>query len=745
MTRPAQRVCSRLVFGALVAVLVVALAPAAWAAPPKIQVTAPLLQFARPGGWVPLHIDISTTEAIDGRAKVIFLDGSDEVPAVTREFTVARNSRKRVVIPVAIPDWGSEIFITLESGRTPFYSKRVPLPPGAMNAGALRVAVVGEEPLGWPLLGQVGAGPVPGHADFALDDGFRSVLVQNLMPSDLPDHWFGYSSVDLLVWRRPDPSGITPEQQEAIRSWIAGGGTAVISLGDNHANWTASPLADLAPLSVVGLERSSSGLGAVWALGGSGLPPRSSADDGPPALPVVQAMPAGDAVVHLSDRSGNPLVMTARPGAGKVVLLTFDVAAGELRGGFDRARFWRELLGLWEPDASVDTFTYDDPESWEARSTGGPRSAGLAGPAVEVPVGTCPSLTAAASAWPPSVDSTSQLEVRGFAGVSSTRGDWWSALSQALGDFKAASPLSLSFIVLFGLLYLLFIGPVDYLVLRRAGKPMLTWISFPVLAIGFSVGAAIVISQQKAGDSETHCLTLVDVMPGPGVERGTSWCSIWASSRADVEVSVPRGKGFALPARHEDFDAYEYGYYTAAITGEDQGLNARSGEAAFAFEAAQWSTSNLRSVWLEPSQAEVLWQRGEDGGPGRVVNRTGMDLLDAWVVDGARWLYVGKLPDGEGRGLVDDGSVAPGGHAWSNPTFARLWPYALEPGEDGVNHLHVGNPGRPMLIAFARQATGHPDFDGLGARDSSTTFVRVQLEPTTFVRVPVEHPTEDSP
>ncbi len=133
------------------------------------------------------------------------------------------------------------------------------------------------------------------------------------MPSDLPVHWFGYSPVDVLVWRRPDPAVLSPEQQQALRGWVASGGTLVLLLGDNHASWAASPLADLGGAQPRSLTPSPSALGILWSLAGSGLPPGASKDpnveDAPPAsgepsLPIVELLPSAGASVRGIKRRG---------------------------------------------------------------------------------------------------------------------------------------------------------------------------------------------------------------------------------------------------------------------------------------------------------------------------------------------------------------------------------------------------------------------------------------------------------
>ncbi len=714
---------------ALVAALGLLLPAIASAAPPRVEISAPLLQFSRPGAWVPVHVDITTTEAVQATVVADF-DGTDGIRGGKRTISVPKNSSRRVVLPVPVPDWGSYLDVSIRDGRgKPFAAKRLEL-RGGMNAATLNVAVVGEEPLGWPLLKEVTGRPVPGHPDVA-DDGYRSVAVQNLLAVDLPDHWFGYSTVDILVWRRPDPTDLSPEQQEALRAWVASGGTLLLALGDNHAEWAASPLAVLVPADVGSLERSPTALAAVWSLAGSGQPPGvegkspdAEGDAEPPGLPVVELSARPGAAVSWTTADERPLVLTSWPGTGKVVMLAFDPAAGELRGGFDRALLWREIFGLWAPPSREELADfYGDLTAVE-----GPWRPGLVGPPTAIPAGTCavhPSLASTLGSWS-SAEADAQQELAVLVGAPNGRQGWWSGLVSAIGSFSAAAPLSLGFIVLFGLGYLFVIGPLDYFVLRRLGRPMLTWATFPVLAIGFSVAAGLVVQQSKAGDSERKCLSVVDVYDGADVMRGESWCAIWASRRTDIEVRPARGKGWVAPSSYSDFEenAESWYGYEPAITGEELRQVLEPGQARLAFEAAQWSSSNVRSTWFESTDASAEWYRGPDGAPA-VRSALDVDLLDVWVVDGASWYRVGDLPAGASR-QMDLRSSGPTPSSLQHDAHQAMWGWAFDPVES-TGHLHLGNADRPVLVGFAATELGHPVFEGLGGVDSSTTLVRVPL------------------
>ncbi len=716
----------------LIALLALLAVPTlASAAPPKVEISSPLLQFARPGAWVPVNIDFTTTDAVDAVISADF-DGTDGIRGARRDLDVPKNSQRRAIITVPVPDWGSTLnVVVLDSRGRPLAAEGLTV-RGRMDPAAVHVVVVGEEPLGWPLLQEVTGHPVPGHADEA-PDGFRAVRVENVMPPDLPDQWFGYSAADIVVWRRPDPSGLSPEQQQALRGWVASGGTAVIALGDNHANWTSSPLGSLTPLSSRSIARSEFALADVWGIAGTGLPPGIvKTDEGPAAesgLPIVEVTPEAGSRVVWTGTGGRPLTLVSQPGTGRVVLLTFDPAAGELKGGFDRGRFWRQLLGLHEPVGR----DYQLSDTWDGEVEHGRYRAGIAGKPFDTPVGNCPTHGAAALAMSNyqygSDNSPTDLH-RANLGLPSTQNEWWNGVANVIGDFAAAAPLSLYFILIFGALYLLFIGPLDYVVLRRLGRPMLTWVTFPVLAIGFSVAAGFVIQAQKAGDSETHCLTLLDVMPSADVARGTAWCSIWASKRTDLVVDVGRGEGWSLPARENDYDAggyTSYGYNQTEVVGSGLAIRSEPGHALLEFEASQWSASNFRSQWVDAEAGEARWYYNDDG---EIVvrNDLGVDLVGAWVVDGGRFLEVGDINDGSSRAAVED-TAGPLAVSFEDERHQAMFAWAYDAVDDPVGHLHVGTPGRPVLVGFARKPVGIPIFEGFRAVDSSQTLVRVPLLP----------------
>ncbi len=680
-----------------VAAVLLLAAPAA-AAPPIVRVSSPMLQMARPGAWIPVYVDIEASDAVEGSIQVRFAGGDDNAPAV-RAFDVARGGKRRIVVPKRVPAWGYNLEVEVRDGRDRrLEEESIEVRAGAMSPEALRVLVVGDDPLGWPTLQTVTPAPVVGHPEPAQAD-FRPVLVQNLLPADLPTHWFGWSSVDVLVWPQPDPAALTPEQQAALSGWIAAGGTAVVALGDGHARWTASPLADLAPVRALGVIGSDSARDVLRTLAGS----RGALPDSEP-VPIVDIAPFPPVEVRLTDDAGKPLVLRSSVGAGQLVLLGFDPGAAELSGRVDRELLWRNLLGLWAPLESAGAPDLDFEDAPAPIDDRGP---GLIAPPT-----------------PAMARCVTQRHTVGIAGPSLTAwteaGPWFGAVRDSLVSFEAAAPLGLGFIAVFGLLYLFAIGPLDYFVLRRIGRPMATWVTFPALAIGFSVAAGAVVRQSKGSDSELRCLEVHDVLSEAGVARRTSWCSLWTGRRADVQLRPSDGVGFVVPAAASDYDDGWYGSAGEAVNGDDLVARQVPGRVGLDFSASQWAASTLRGAWEAPTQDRASWHTTQEGRA--VQSHLGFDLEGAIVVDGDRFWAVGDLPAGAARPAIERPERPP----FDVAELETAWALLADPVEDFGGHLHAGAPGRPLLLGFRRGEPGIA-LSGLRAEASSTALVRVPL------------------
>jgi hypothetical protein len=100
----------------------------------------------------------------------------------------------------------------------------------------------------------------------------------------------------------------------------------------------------------------------------------------------------------------------------------------------------------------------------------------------------------------------------------------------AMIDTRQVHKLPVGWLLLLLLVYLVVIGPLDQFWLKRIGKPMLTWITFPCYVVAFSLVIYFIGYKLRAGESEWNELHVVDVLQnGERAElRGRTYASVYS-------------------------------------------------------------------------------------------------------------------------------------------------------------------------------------------------------------------------
>jgi hypothetical protein len=108
----------------------------------------------------------------------------------------------------------------------------------------------------------------------------------------------------------------------------------------------------------------------------------------------------------------------------------------------------------------------------------------------------------------------------------------------AMIDTRQVHKLPVEWLLLLLIVYLVVIGPLDQFWLKKIGKPMLTWITFPCYVVMFSLLIYFIGYKLRAGESEWNELHLVDVfVNGDNAQlRGRTYASIYAPSNQRYEV-----------------------------------------------------------------------------------------------------------------------------------------------------------------------------------------------------------------
>lgn len=197
--------------------------------------------------------------------------------------------------------------------------------------------------------------------------------------------------------------------------------------------------------------------------------------------------------------------------------------------------------------------------------------------------------------------------------------------------------------------YLLAIGPIDYFVLRRAGRLGATWITYPALVALFSTGAWAAASVNRSVDG-VRSLAVRDLLPRSGVYREEVTTMLFMGRGGTYRLTPSLPGGLPLPIARE---ADAWGRYGALP--RPAAATFLQGEAAVLADVPKWTPQFTRLLRERPAPGASLDARlSVSGGTvsGEIVPRlgSGTDLDDSWLlllVDGTMvGLQLGAQRDG---------------------------------------------------------------------------------------------------
>jgi hypothetical protein len=195
--------------------------------------------------------------------------------------------------------------------------------------------------------------------------------------------------------------------------------------------------------------------------------------------------------------AGTPLAVQAPRGRGKVTVLTFSPEREPFRSWKGKSYFWAKLAGI-----PGELFNSEGAPGYGARSVDG--------------------------------------------------------VFGALIDSRQIKKLPVTWLLLLLVVYLVVIGPFDQWWLKKIGRQMLTWITFPAYVVLFSLLIYFIGYKLRAGETEWNELNIVDILPrGDKVDlRGRTYISIYSSGNAWYSIDGQPGYG---TFRTELMDLYSGG------------------------------------------------------------------------------------------------------------------------------------------------------------------------------------------
>ena len=128
------------------------------------------------------------------------------------------------------------------------------------------------------------------------------------------------------------------------------------------------------------------------------------------------------------------------------------------------------------------------------------------------------------------------------------------ALRQRLGkSFAGVAAIGFPLVTALVIGYVLLLGPLSYLFVEKlVRRPWVAWVTLPLVVLGTSVGAALLLgAAKKAGGERMNSAELVDFDLTTGRTRGTCWATLYSrrAERFDVALAprMPNGQAADRP------------------------------------------------------------------------------------------------------------------------------------------------------------------------------------------------------
>lgn len=239
--------------------------------------------------------------------------------------------------------------------------------------------------------------------------------------------------------------------------------------------------------------------------------------------------------------------------------------------------------------------------------------------------------------------------------------DWSMAREATLTTSSTVLP---TFLQLCGFLtlYIVLVGPVNYLILKRLNRREWAWFSIPILILIFSVLAYTVGFNLRGNVATVNRLTVVRSWSGSEQAQVTSLIGVQSPRRRSYDIAVERGytlrtlpdigTGLSVPALITEGTRYVA-----------ESIPIDAGTVASFTASGQGAAPAL--------DAEVSWHLGLAHMPrveGRVTNTTDRTFEDAVVLVKGESRYLGNLAPGETRSFdITLGPQDPGSLTLGNP------------------------------------------------------------------------------
>ena len=586
---------------------------------PFALVARPLALAVKPGRWFPVAVTLSNSgEAVSGEVRLRLLNAGG--------FEFAPN------------DFYSTVDLPPNSNKVVWLYGRMERP----NISGFEVTFSGR---GFsPLKQNVSVTPTEDEQRLIVtvadnDDGLQGALKSlranalfrggkkpqfnaNLQPvralqaasADVPDRWIGFDGADMVVLGDFVHSSLAPKQLDALRDWVLGGGNLVV-VGNNAGRLNTSPLKDLWPISATSSTPATAAevqdLVARYVVN-----PKNGADllGGAPVIAIRGALDE-DATLKAGTAEA-PLFATSERGAGRVLMLSYNPGQPPFVGWSGQGGLWKDIF-----DSNVEVRRIETGE--ESFISYGSTGAN-------------PNFGGGGGIYSPDYEQPTSPTAQMLRGLS---------------QIKQLKMPPVSQIAWFLALYVFFLVPVNYAVLRLIDKRELAWVTIPVIVAAFSIFA---YSAALSIRGKAILTRQVDIVQSSlGSDRARTDSLLWLFSPRRTTYSLSSSVPGAVVSDYSNEAGAKQGAFSVLQPGDSASFEAQ--------RANVW-------MWTDrtfSAQAVGDLGKGVTLSGNTLTNNTPLDLRGAvWVQDGRVWslsdIKKGGSANVEGEGEATSGADLPG-------------------------------------------------------------------------------------
>ncbi len=488
---------------------------------------------------------------------------------------------------------------------------------------------------------------------------------------------------DLIVIDNYSSSTLGSDQLAALRDWVRGGG-ALLVVGGSSARKTMAPLpADLLAATL----QSTTVTGALPEL--ATLTGRSVSASGPTAVSV--ASPAADAVVEAS-HAGTALIVDRPLGRGHLLYSAVEPTLAPLNAWplTVQSLFWERAL-----------------------------APGLVGPR----------------------DALVENAVQAGQNPQSSQG---AAIANDLDTISPDGLPSFSIYIVLIVLYVLVLGPGNYIVLRRLRRQELSWFTIPIGAVVFGVGTFAIAYAHNGSTVIANVDTVALIDPGGSFQTVDSYIGVVSPTPGDHTLAALAAPGLGWDVEG-NFSSFGSSRASAIFAKMDEGPR-------FAATLAGFQTWTQRDIGLRQRitiSGALTGQFTLSGGmvKGQIVNGTALTLRDCTVTSaGAGGASIAVVRPGQSvavapfmlNAAIGGASNSPGLNGPLGSSYLGA-PTPSHSGRDGVarfnNMLHAVFPSgsavsasSPLaLVCWSQASLTSLTIDGASPRGDAVDLIVAPL------------------